>query len=115
MLTNIADMAEELIGEALSREVLPGEDVFWSVTVLPGQGSTQGFLTINMKGAVIGSLIQSGVFMENPALMTEQDATILAQKALISLRAARSEQLEQGSPERTEAVTASHPGAVLLG
>lgn len=116
MLTNITAMVERLIGDALEREVLDGEDVFWSVSILPGQGQTQAFVAVCMKGAVVGSVIQSGVFMDNPALLTEETATQLATQALQALRTARSEQLGMAAPDpvKNEAI-AKHPGGVLLG
>lgn len=116
MLNNIATMVEEFIGLALEREMLEGEDVFWSATVLPGQGTPTVFVTVAMKGAVVGSIIQSGVFVENPALLTEATAADLAKQAMAGLRSSRSEQLGQTVPDpvKNEAI-ARHPGGVLLG
>lgn len=116
MLTNIAAMLEDEIGAALEREMLEGENVFWSATVLPGQNTTTAFVTVAMKGAVVGSVIQSGVFVENPALIDEAGATALARQALEALRTSRSQQLGQTVADsvKDEAV-ARHPGGVLLG
>lgn len=118
MLTNLTAMVEKYIEAALERELLDGEHVFWSVTMLPGQGDTAAFVAVNMKGAVVGSVIQSGVFMQNPALMTEDNATDLARQAMKGLRQARSEQLgtAASAPQQShEEAVQKHPGGVLLG
>lgn len=118
MLTNLTAMVEKKIEEALQREILDGEDVFWSVTMLPGQGDTTAFVAVNMKGAVVGSVIQSGVFMQNPALITEENATELARQALKGLRQARSEQLgtaPAAQQQNAQEAVQKHPGGILLG
>lgn len=93
-ITRIIETAEVHIERELFDQVLEGEDVNWDVTVLPGdQKAPFAFITMAMNGALLGTKVQVGVFVPNPAFVGATEAKDIVTSLLEVLRRQRSEQL----------------------
>lgn len=95
MITRISDNLAELLDTELSKQALEGEDIHWDCTVLPGDEKAPfAFLTVAMSGAVLGTKVQLGIFVPNPAFISEKECSEIVTTLMEILRQQRTQQLQ---------------------
>lgn len=115
-VTRISDTLDEFLRDELEYQVLEGEEVTWDATVLPGDNKAPIlFITIGMPGPLLGTMVQVGIFLPNPAFLSQKEIADAVRSLLEVVRQQRSQQL-QNPPELPPGAAATMPqGGVLLG
>lgn len=78
-----------------------GENILWGMNLMPGQqGEAMAVCFFWVPGAVLGSVVQGSFAIKDPLHITEDEIEETVAEFLRQIREARSQQIEQESPQR---------------